>query len=323
MATGAAAMFGIDVSHWQGNFNFAKAKSEGVQFVIIKSGGGDSGLYKDGKFEQFYKEARNNGLYVGAYYFGAAKTEERSLQEANSFLAQLSGKQFEMGVYYDVEAGMLQLDKNLLTRIIITFCDRVKTVYPNVGIYSSSSAFNNRMNDVMLSKYIHWVAQWSNSKPKLRSGNETAIWQFGGTTNTIRSNKIAGVVCDQDFCYMDISSNTIKPVDNSATENQAPAKKSIDELVQEILDGKWGNGTERKKKLIAAGYDYSVVQNAVNKAVADRDKTKEVDKTIDELAREVIAGKWGNGAARKRALTEAGYDYNKVQARVNELIKKR
>lgn len=44
-------------------------------------------------------------------------------------------------------------------------------------------------------------------------------------------------------------------------------------------------------------------------------------KTIDELAREVIDGYWGNTPTRKEALTKAGYDYNKVQARVNELLK--
>lgn len=43
-------------------------------------------------------------------------------------------------------------------------------------------------------------------------------------------------------------------------------------------------------------------------------------KSVDELAREVIRGEWGNGAERKRRLTEAGYDYNAVQARVNELL---
>ena len=45
-------------------------------------------------------------------------------------------------------------------------------------------------------------------------------------------------------------------------------------------------------------------------------------KTIEEVAKEVIAGKWGNGDARKKALTEAGYDYAKVQAKVNELLAK-
>lgn len=45
-------------------------------------------------------------------------------------------------------------------------------------------------------------------------------------------------------------------------------------------------------------------------------------KSIDELAREVIAGKWGNGAERKNRLTAAGYDYSVVQNRVNQILKK-
>ena len=43
------------------------------------------------------------------------------------------------------------------------------------------------------------------------------------------------------------------------------AKKSIDEVAREVIDGKWGNGTERKKKLEAAGYNYAEVQARVNK----------------------------------------------------------
>jgi len=45
-------------------------------------------------------------------------------------------------------------------------------------------------------------------------------------------------------------------------------------------------------------------------------------KTIEELAREVIAGQWGTGATRQQLLTAAGYDYNSVQAKVNELLKR-
>jgi hypothetical protein len=44
-------------------------------------------------------------------------------------------------------------------------------------------------------------------------------------------------------------------------------------------------------------------------------------KTVDELAREVIRGLWGNGIERKNRLTEAGYDYRAVQRRVNELLR--
>ena len=43
-------------------------------------------------------------------------------------------------------------------------------------------------------------------------------------------------------------------------------------------------------------------------------------KTIDEIAKEVIQGLWGNGKERKDRLTKAGYNYSKVQKRVNDLI---
>ena len=46
-----------------------------------------------------------------------------------------------------------------------------------------------------------------------------------------------------------------------------------------------------------------------------------ITKSIDELAKEVIKGLWGNGADRKKRLTNAGYDYNAVQKRVNQLLK--
>ena len=45
-------------------------------------------------------------------------------------------------------------------------------------------------------------------------------------------------------------------------------------------------------------------------------------KSVTEIAKEVIAGKWGSGAERKKKLTAAGYDYSKVQAKVNELMRK-
>lgn len=48
---------------------------------------------------------------------------------------------------------------------------------------------------------------------------------------------------------------------------------------------------------------------------------KRMEQEHTELAKEVIAGKWGNGSDRKNRLTQAGYDYAAVQAKVNELMK--
>ena len=43
-------------------------------------------------------------------------------------------------------------------------------------------------------------------------------------------------------------------------------------------------------------------------------------KSVEELAKEVIAGKWGNGAEREEALSAAGYDYNAIQSTVNSML---
>ena len=44
-------------------------------------------------------------------------------------------------------------------------------------------------------------------------------------------------------------------------------------------------------------------------------------KSTTEIAKEVLAGKWGNGDDRKKKLQAAGYNYAAVQAEVNRLAK--
>ena len=68
-------VFGIDVSRWQGNFNFSKAITEGIKFAILKAGGSDAGKYKDSKYESYYTTCKQLGIPVGAYYFGNDTTE--------------------------------------------------------------------------------------------------------------------------------------------------------------------------------------------------------------------------------------------------------
>lgn len=60
---------------------------------------------------------------------------------------------------------------------------------------------------------------------------------------------------------------------------------------------------------------------AGRKAIAVLAKPTAGKKSINTIAKEVLAGSWGNGADRKIRLTKAGYDYNKVQAAVNKLVK--
>ena len=74
------------------------------------------------------------------------------------------------------------------------------------------------------------------------------------------------------------------------------------------------NADAMAAKLKAAGFD-TYITTEQGKAVSVTGQ-----KSVDEIAREVIAGKWGNGQDRKNRLTAAGYDYNTVQSRVNALL---
>ena len=107
-------------------------------------------------------------------------------------------------------------------------------------------------------------------------------------------------------------------VEEEPVPQPGPTKKSVDELAREVIRGEWGNGSDRHARLKAAGYDYDAIQNRVNEILTATSAPSK--KTVDELAREVIRGEWGNGSERRVRLTQAGYDYDAVQARVNEIL---
>ena len=265
--------FGIDVSRHNGNFNFIKAKSDGVTFSIIKGGGGDDGLYTDSKFSYNYTAAKTAGLDVGVYWFSKALTVESAKKEAEYFYANcLNGRKFDLPVYIDIEnRTQLAVGKRLLTDIIKTWCDYLEKMGFWVGIYSSKSYFDNFIIDSELSCYAHWVAQWSGNCTY--NGN-FGMWQFGGESNVIRSNKVAGVVCDQNYMLIDyptlIKANGRNGYKKTASDSQkhvnSPAYKaysSSSNLVKKWqqaaqkdgfrfpacgADGKWGQECESVAK---------------------------------------------------------------------------
>lgn len=77
---------------------------------------------------------------------------------------------------------------------------------------------------------------------------------------------------------------------------------------------------ENANRCAKANPGYAVFDDKGN-IVGDNASATTNTKTVDELAREVIQGKWGDGADRKNKLTAAGYNYSAVQKRVNELLK--
>ena len=84
---------------------------------------------------------------------------------------------------------------------------------------------------------------------------------------------------------------------------------------------------QREKKVTqvykTGKHPYHVVGNNVHGWVDTKDvqAINSSAKSVETIAKEVIAGKWGNGADRKARLTAAGYDYAAVQKKVNELLR--
>ena len=107
-------------------------------------------------------------------------------------------------------------------------------------------------------------------------------------------------------------------------------KLSIEEAAKAVYAGKYGNGDARKAALRAAGYtdaEISAIQSRVNELVSGKKTTaattKPVAKDLDAAAKDVYAGKYGNGDARKAALKKAGYtdaEISTIQQKVNDLV---
>ena len=255
--------FGIDISMWQKGFDFDKARAEGVEFVILR---GAYATGKDSCFEDFYKQCKSKNIPVGVYHYSMAKTVDEAKKEAEFMLTVLKGKQFEYPVCLDVEDDVQKaLGKDLLTSIIQTYCDTLEKAGYYVSIYSTYYFLRDYTHIDKLDKYDKWIAQWTKectcSKPY-------GMWQFGGETNLIRTNKVAGVTCDQDYAYKDYPTIIKNAGLNGFKDNEIlspqPQLKSIDEVAREVIRGEWGNGADRKNRLTQAGYDYSAVQARVN-----------------------------------------------------------
>lgn len=100
-------------------------------------------------------------------------------------------------------------------------------------------------------------------------------------------------------------------------EKEPQTTKSIVDLANEVIAGKYGVGVERKQAL---GSLYNEVQAKVNEILLGKKETSN-RKSNEEIADEVIAGKWGNNPARKEKLIAEGYDYNTIQSIVNRKLR--
>ena len=130
----------------------------------------------------------------------------------------------------------------------------------------------------------------------------TAIKNGGYATSPTYINTIITIINQNNLTRFDVEN-----VENNVNK--------IEVLAMEVIQGKWGNGQERKDRL---GNLYSEVQKRVNEILNSTNKVS-YETYIENLAMEVIQGKWGNGQERKDRL---GNLYTEVQKRVNEIMRR-
>lgn len=144
-----------------------------------------------------------------------------------------------------------------------------------------------------------------------------AIHKAGYATSPTYAQSLINLIEQYNLNKFDVD----EPV--SVPEPQPVPKKSNEDIAREVKRGDWGNGQDRVNRLTQAGYDYNAIQGIVNGLCgqpAPAPVPQPAKQSIDDVARAVIRGEYGNGQDRKNRLARAGYDYATVQARVNQLL---
>lgn len=199
------ATFGVDVSKYQQNVDWAKVKQAGAEFVMIRigyRGYGSGALVLDPMFEQHFTNARNAGLRVGVYFFTQAVNEQEAMEEAQGCWYVLNGRQLDYPIYFDTEAsgapggtgradGLGVEDR---TKCAVAFCNEVQALGYRAGVYASTSWFNKRLDMSKLTGYSLWNAHYGIPSP----GIGCDMWQG---TCTARINGYGGDI-DVNISYI-------------------------------------------------------------------------------------------------------------------------
>lgn len=301
---------GIDVSTWQGKIDWEKVKASGIEFAILRCGYGmDQEDQDDPTFDRNATECERLGIPYGVYFYSYATDTDHAKSEAEHTIRLLKGRKLDYPVYLDLEeASVAAIGRKKILENAKLYTEMVEAAGYCVGVYANLNWWNNHLPDAWYDNHPRWVAQYYT---ECQYKKEYGMWQYSssGTVPGIDGN------VDMNYVYVDYP-QMINGTKEETAESETPATpvKSIEEIANEVIAGKWGNGKDRVNKLTAAGYDASAVQDKVNELLKPK-------KTIEEIANEVIAGKWGNGKTRTNKLTAAGYDANAVQDKVNELLK--
>ena len=215
--------------------------------------------------------------------------------------------------------------------------DLVCNVYEEDRAYTSSSRSNDNQAITVEVSNCEYGGDWKISDKAWNTLVNLAVdvctrygfrLVYDGTPNgsLTRHNMFANTACPGKYLqsrFQELADTVNARLDGKVepTPSAPSGSKSNEELANEVIAGKWGNGADRKARLEAAGYNYNAVQSIVNQKLSGGSSTpKPTLKSNETIAQEVINGAWGNGQERKDRLTAAGYNYSAIQSIVNQKL---
>lgn len=191
------SILGIDVSEHQGDIDWKEVKKSGVQFAILRLGyrgyGKEGKIVLDKKFEENYKNAKEEGLKLGIYFFSQAINIEEVEQEANFVLENLNGRNIDFPIVFDLEkiknddARTDNLSQDEINNMTLKFCEIIENKGYTPCIYGNSKTFTTRMKLELFNNYDKWYADYQ-EKPLYPY--DFNLWQYteSGKVNGIEGN---------------------------------------------------------------------------------------------------------------------------------------
>ena len=191
----------IDVSGWQGDIDWAKAKADGVEGAIIRLGYGE-GNNADKKAQRNISECKRLGIPFGIYWYSYADTPSLAKEEGADVVAKL--KQFGVNpsdlaypVYYDLEKWTWEghqppTDPNVYNNIVNNWYSALQSAgYKNLGVYSYTSYLQGPLKHADIYAKTTWVAQYGARMGFDSFPTNSRGWQY---TSTGKVDGISGNV---------------------------------------------------------------------------------------------------------------------------------
>lgn len=163
----------IDVSRWQGKIKmegWAQVKAAGYKGVMLRAVGSRNGVpYIDPTFEDNYANAKAAGLYVGAYYYTNATSEELADRELAVLRKALVGKEMTMPVAVDLESDrLIGMPYGDLSNLAAYHLEQIEKMGFYAQLYTYTSYANAKLDMARLAgRWDVWLADYTGKTPKV------------------------------------------------------------------------------------------------------------------------------------------------------------